>query len=82
MPRRTAKERRLSAVIFAAGKSFLSSPLNQKTSSRKGGRIRGAAEQEERKSGLSNPDGGFRGTTITVERRPLCIEDQPRVRTG
>lgn len=49
MPRATAKERRPSAAIFAAGKPFLSSPLNQKTSSRKGGRIRGAAEQGERK---------------------------------
>lgn len=50
------KERRVSTVIFTAGKShwlfyffFLSSRLNQKTSSRKGGRIRGAPEQPQRK---------------------------------
>lgn len=44
------KERRPGAAIFTAGEIFfLSSPLDQKTSSRKGGGIRGAAEQGERK---------------------------------
>lgn len=82
--RKCRAERRTSAVVFTAGKlqSFLSFPLNQKTSSSKGGRIRGAPQWGERKSGFSNPDGVFRGTTITAEMRPACIEDQPGVRVG
>lgn len=56
--------------------SLLSIPLNQETSGRKGRRIRLAGEREsERESGFSNPDGVFRGTTITVEKHAVCIRE-------
>lgn len=62
---------------FRSRETFLSSLRNQKTSSRKGGRIRG-----ERKRAGSLILMGFRGATITAEMLPVCVEDQPRVRTG
>lgn len=81
MPGRTPR----GAVVFTTRKShfsFLSFPLNQKTSTSKGGRIRGASQRGERKSGFSNPDGVLRGSTIAVEVHLACIEDQPGVHVG
>lgn len=78
---RRRDEQWASAVIFTAREShrvFLSIPLNQETSGRNGRRIRLAREGAERGSGLSNPDGGFRGIPITVEKHAVRSWDPER----